>query len=31
MSRFVWDLERALCRVALLQRFAWYCLVELRP
>jgi ubiquinone/menaquinone biosynthesis C-methylase UbiE len=30
LTRFVWWLDRVLCRVPLLNRYAWFCLVELR-
>lgn len=30
LTRFVWWLDRGLCRVPLLNRYAWFCLVELR-
>jgi ubiquinone/menaquinone biosynthesis C-methylase UbiE len=29
-TRFVWWLDRLVCRVPLLSRYAWYCVVELR-
>lgn len=30
LTRFVWWLDRGLCRVPILNRYAWFCLVELR-
>lgn len=30
LTRLVWWLDRALCRVPLLNRYAWFCYVELR-
>lgn len=30
LTRFVWWLDRGLCRVPMLNRYAWFCLVELR-
>lgn len=30
LTRFVWWLDRGLCRVPLLNRYAWFCLIELR-
>lgn len=29
-TRFVWGLDRALCRIPFLNRYAWFCLLELR-
>ncbi|MBB6094703.1 SAM-dependent methyltransferase [Povalibacter uvarum] len=30
VTQFVWSLDRALCRIPLLRRYAWYCYFELR-
>lgn len=30
LTKFVWRLDSLLCRIPLLRRYAWYCVVELR-
>ena len=30
LTRVVWSLDRAACRIPLLRRYAWYCYFELR-
>ena len=30
LTRAAWWLDRALCRIPLLQRYAWFCCFELR-
>jgi len=29
-TRFIWWLDRMLCGVPILNRFAWFCLIELK-
>jgi ubiquinone/menaquinone biosynthesis C-methylase UbiE len=30
LTKFVWAIDRMLCRIPFVRRYAWYCLVELR-
>jgi ubiquinone/menaquinone biosynthesis C-methylase UbiE len=31
LTRFVWWLDRLICRIPFLKRYAWYCVLEVRP
>ena len=31
LTRFVWWLDRAICRIPFMKRYAWYCVLEVRP
>jgi hypothetical protein len=31
ITRFVWWLDRWVCRIPFVKNFAWYCVLEVRP
>jgi ubiquinone/menaquinone biosynthesis C-methylase UbiE len=31
LTRFVWWLDRVICRIPFMKRYAWYCVLEVRP